>query len=65
MPGMNGLDVCARIRKNPAMKNVSILMVTADQMNNMGELAFKTGADAFLIKPLEPANPFSNLLTRS
>jgi len=53
MPGLSGLEVCSRIRNNPSMKDVNILMVTADAINKMGELAFKAGADAFLVKPFQ------------
>jgi two-component system, cell cycle response regulator len=49
MPGMNGIEVCSRIRKRPQDPYIYILMVT----NQVGDVieGMQTEADALLIKP--------------
>jgi DNA-binding response OmpR family regulator len=51
LPGMNGLDVCRRVR-NDYMG--SILMLTASQSEADHVAALELGADDFVVKPIEP-----------
>ncbi|GAA4326474.1 hypothetical protein GCM10023115_38900 [Pontixanthobacter gangjinensis] len=51
--GVNGIDVCKRIRKNedPAIAKVPILMMSA--LYNAGVKCKKAGANDFIAKPFE------------
>ena len=52
LPGLNGLEVCRRLRKD-AQLTTPILMLTArDQLDDKLE-GFDVGADDYLVKPFE------------
>ena len=52
LPGMDGLDVCRKLREE-ARKNTPVLMLTArDTLENKLQ-GFKTGADDYMVKPFE------------
>jgi diguanylate cyclase (GGDEF)-like protein len=52
MPGMNGYDVCTRLRSDPRLANVPIVMVTGHEDAAAIDLAFKAGATDFISKPV-------------
>ena len=49
--GVNGTDVCARLRKNEATENTPVLMMSA--LHDAGPKCKKAGADDFIAKPFE------------
>ena len=49
LPGMNGLEICARLRK--AGVRVPILMLTAREEENDMILGLESGADDYITKP--------------
>jgi DNA-binding response OmpR family regulator len=51
MPLCNGFEVCRRLRGNPAMRGVKILMLTAHGREAEVERGFALGADAYITKP--------------
>jgi DNA-binding response OmpR family regulator/signal transduction histidine kinase len=55
MPGMDGLEVCRRLRANPQLAEVPIVMVTAldDQASRLQGI--EAGADDFISKPYNKA----------
>jgi len=53
MPGLNGLKVCERIRRNKSHKNVKIVAMSSEPTPAVKEKILKAGADAFLSKPLD------------
>jgi pilus assembly protein CpaE len=55
MPGMNGYEVCQRVRRNPAIADVLIILLTAHSSIESRLQGFEAGADDFLGKPFEPA----------
>lgn len=55
MPDMNGYEVCRRIRMNPDLRNVPILMFTAKTLIDDKVAGFEAGADDYLTKPTHPA----------
>lgn len=49
--GVNGTDVCARLRKDPATQETPIIMMSA--LHDAGVKCKKAGADDFIAKPFE------------
>lgn len=49
--GVNGTDVCARLRKNEATAQVPVLMMSA--LHDAGPKCKKAGANDFIAKPFE------------
>ncbi len=53
MPELDGFEVCAQIKSDPATRLVPVVMVTA--LNNVSDRvrALETGADDFIAKPVD------------
>jgi two-component system, OmpR family, phosphate regulon response regulator PhoB len=55
MPGLyDGIEVCKRVRADPALKRIKVVMLTARGQDKDREDAMRTGADEYLIKPFSP-----------
>jgi DNA-binding response OmpR family regulator len=54
MPLMNGYDVCAAVRKNPALAATTIVMLTAKGQESDRVRGLETGAHYFATKPFDP-----------
>ncbi len=52
MPGMDGFEVCQRIKENPKTAHVPVVMVTALTDTTDRVRGLQSGADDFLSKPL-------------
>ncbi len=55
MPGMTGLELCRRIKENPATRLTQIMMVTALGGENDRVEGLDTGADDYIAKPVPKA----------
>jgi CheY-like chemotaxis protein len=53
MPGMNGYDVTARLKGDPATKSIPIILVTAMADGEAKERGLCAGAEDFLAKPID------------
>jgi CheY-like chemotaxis protein len=54
MPKMNGLEVCNTVKKQYVIRDIRIIMLTAEgQAFEIGQLS-EAGADGSLMKPLDP-----------
>lgn len=51
MPGLNGFQVCRRLRKMPEMSDTKILIVSARALPSERREGFAAGADDYLTKP--------------
>ena len=54
LPGLDGLEVCTRIRQQPDNKDPYILMLTARGEEIDRVIGLSTGADDYLVKPFSP-----------
>lgn len=59
-PGIDGLEVCRRLRANPTTSDIPILMLTARDEVGDKIVGLQTGADDYLTKPFD----FYELLER-
>lgn len=53
MPGMNGIELCQRLRAMVAFRHVPIIMLTVASQRHMIDDAFVAGATDYLLKPLD------------
>lgn len=53
MPGMDGFEVCRRIKRDPACAHVPVIMVTALDQPSDKVQGLEAGADDFLTKPVD------------
>lgn len=51
LPGMNGLDVCRTIRRDPWMNKIPVLMLTGQSAEEDMIHGFEVGADDYMVKP--------------
>lgn len=51
VPGGDGLDLCRRLRQNPALSIVPIIFLTARAAENDRVLGLELGADDYITKP--------------
>jgi len=52
MPGMDGFEVCQRIRANPVTAHLPVIMITASETKQKVK-ALEAGADDFVVKPFD------------
>lgn len=55
LPGMNGLEMIASIRKQPKFNALPIVAVSAATDPSAPQAALDSGADAFFAKPFSPS----------
>jgi CheY-like chemotaxis protein len=53
MPGMDGFEVCQRLRADPLLREVPVIMLTALDDRCARLQGFEAGADDFVIKPFD------------
>ena len=61
MPGMDGFEVCRRIKANPKTAHVPVVMVTALDQPSDRVAGLDAGADDFLTKPVDDAALFARV----
>ena len=61
MPGMDGFEVCQRIKRNPRSAHVPVVMVTALDQTSDRVTGLEAGADDFLTKPVDDAALFARV----
>jgi CheY-like chemotaxis protein len=61
MPDMSGDKVCSSIRKNGALKNVSIMIASEDNKSDIARCQ-ASGANSFITKPVEREELFRTIM---
>jgi two-component system phosphate regulon response regulator PhoB len=61
LPGMDGFEICYRLRSEPATKQLPILMFSAKAQEIDKDTGMKVGADDYLTKPSAPADIVSHV----
>jgi two-component system phosphate regulon response regulator PhoB len=51
MPGLNGLEVCRRMKRDPVLQHIPIMMVTAKGEEMDRVVGLELGADDYVVKP--------------
>jgi CheY-like chemotaxis protein len=54
MPGLDGVELCRRLRERTEMKNTAVIMLTAKGLLEDRVEGRRAGADSYLTKPFEP-----------
>jgi CheY-like chemotaxis protein len=54
MPGMDGLEVCRRLKADPATATIPVVLLTARDRPEDHEAGAAAGCDAYLTKPFSP-----------
>jgi CheY-like chemotaxis protein len=53
MPGIDGFEVCRRIKENPDTKDIPVVMLTAKKSTADQARGAEVGADAYMTKPFK------------
>jgi two-component system alkaline phosphatase synthesis response regulator PhoP len=61
LPGQNGLDICRKMKADPRLKSVPILMISAKSEETDIVLGLELGADDYVTKPFSPRVLFSRV----
>jgi len=55
MPGIDGFEVCRRLKADPGLTDIHVIILTGLTDPKLNVQSFKAGADLLLKKPAEPA----------
>ena len=61
MPGTNGFDVCRKLKKDPRLRNIPVVMITVLTAKKDRILGIEAGADDFLSKPINQAEALARI----
>ena len=61
MPGMNGYEVCKRLKNDPELDHIPVVMVTALDASRDRIRGIEAGADDFLTKPINDVALFARV----
>jgi twitching motility two-component system response regulator PilG len=53
MPGLDGFEVCRRIKQDPSTSSIPVVMLTAKKNSQDQTKGIEVGADAYLTKPFK------------
>jgi len=54
LPDVDGLDLCKRLKHDPTLNSIPIIMVTAKGTETDRIVGFELGADDYIVKPFSP-----------
>jgi len=65
MPGMDGFEVCRRLKQEPATRHIPVVLVTALDGRRDRLTGLEAGADDFLTKPIDDVALFARVRSLS
>jgi two-component system cell cycle response regulator DivK len=54
LPGLDGYEATRRIKANPALRHIPVIVVTSYALSGDDVKAFEAGCDAYVTKPFVP-----------
>ena len=63
MPGMDGIELARRIKADPALSPIRLVLLTSMGRRGEGEEASQSGIDAYLTKPVRQSDLYDALVT--
>lgn len=61
LPGQNGLDVCRKMKNNPELRNIPVIILSGKGEELDVILGLELGADDYITKPFSPKILFSRV----
>ncbi|MCX7905165.1 MAG: response regulator [Elusimicrobiales bacterium] len=61
MPGIDGMEICKRIKTNPELKNIKVIILSGKSYEKEKQKALMLGAEYFITKPYNVEN-FAKLI---
>lgn len=61
LPGQSGLDVCRKMKSNPDLREIPVIMISAKSEELDVILGLELGADDYVTKPFSPKILFSRV----
>ena len=56
MPGIDGWEVCRKLKENPAVKHVPVIFLSARAQDEDRQRGYALGLDEYVTKPFDPAH---------
>ncbi len=54
LPGMDGLELCRRLKQDPALRHIPVIMLTARDAEVDRVVGLELGAEDYVVKPFSP-----------
>lgn len=54
MPGMDGLEICRRLKADPQTSAIPVVMVTGKDSQDDAQMGLEAGAEDYITKPFSP-----------
>lgn len=61
LPGMDGLEICRKIKENPMTQNIPVVLLTGCLGEEFMEESLAVGASDFFTKPFSPTQLLSKI----
>ena len=61
MPGLSGVDVAREVRADPDLRQLRIILLTAQAQEADVQAGFSVGADDYVVKPFSPRELMSRV----
>jgi CheY-like chemotaxis protein/Tfp pilus assembly protein PilZ len=53
MPNMDGVECCSKIKADPELKSIPVVMITSEGREEDRDLCLRAGCDGFMTKPID------------